>query len=201
MVKVNWRGDPDASQPTCRGGGMNSVSAGDRVEPLSALPVRLACSIRSLREETKFHQIWRPFHRRAAQNHETGAAPGADRDAIAMRPGRPKLVAIVASHRGGPPLLGARCALSQIPVADLRHERLLLDGGGLLLGPLIASHLAAATEVIVAVWTVGDTVTGVISERFSDRSGGRWRWRGGRCGGRGARRKPCAAASARCSPG
>ncbi len=41
-----------------------------------------------------------------------------------------------------------------------------LDDGGLLQGPLIASHLAAASEVIIAVCTVGDAVTSAISERF-----------------------------------
>jgi hypothetical protein len=43
---------------------------------------------------------------------------------------------------------------------------LLLADGGVLLGPLLASHWAGASEVIVAVCTVGDEVTSAISERL-----------------------------------
>ena len=69
-------------------------------------------------------------------------------------------------HREGRPCWRRWCSTERIPVAGLRHERLLLAEGGVLLGSLIASHLAATSEVIVAVCTVGDGVTNTISELF-----------------------------------
>ena len=90
---------------------------------------------------------------------------GADPALVRVR--RPKLVVIAeAAIVEGRPFLAPVVLYRRIPVAELRHERLLLADGGVLLGPLIASHLAAASEVIVAVCTVGDSVTNVISDKF-----------------------------------
>jgi hypothetical protein len=92
---------------------------------------------------------------------------GQGADPALVRTRRPKLVAIAeAAIEEGRPYLAPAVLYRRIAVAGLRHERLLLAEGGVLLGPLIASHLAAAAEVIVAVCTVGDAVTNVISERF-----------------------------------
>ena len=92
---------------------------------------------------------------------------GQGADPALVRARRPKLVAIAeAAIAEGRPFLAPVVLYRRIPVAELRHERLLLADGGVLLGPLIASHLAAASEVIVAVCTVGDEVTSAISERF-----------------------------------
>ena len=92
---------------------------------------------------------------------------GQGADPARVRARRPKLVAVAeAAIAEGRPLLSPVVLYRRIPVAGLRHERLLLADGGVLQGPLIAGHLAAASEVIIAVCTVGDAVTGVISERF-----------------------------------
>jgi hypothetical protein len=92
---------------------------------------------------------------------------GQGADPARVRARRPKLVAIAeAAIEEGRPYLSPAVLYRKIAVAGLRHERLLLADGGILQGPLIANHLAAASEVIVAVCTVGDAVTSVISDRF-----------------------------------
>ena len=92
---------------------------------------------------------------------------GQGADPTRVRARRPKLVTIAeAAIDEGRPYLSPAVLYRRIAVAGLRHERLLLADGGVLLGSLIATHLAAASEVIVAVCTVGDEVTSVISEKF-----------------------------------
>jgi hypothetical protein len=92
---------------------------------------------------------------------------GQGADPALVRARRPKLAVIAeAAIEEGRPYLAPAVLYRRIAVVGLRHERLLLADGGALQGPLIANHLAAASEVIVAVCTVGDEVTSVISERF-----------------------------------
>jgi hypothetical protein len=91
---------------------------------------------------------------------------GQGADPARVRARRPKLAEIAAAAIAeGRPLLAPVVLYRRIPVLELRHERLLLEGGSLA-GPLMADRLAAASEVIVAVCTVGDEVTSLISERF-----------------------------------
>jgi hypothetical protein len=92
---------------------------------------------------------------------------GQGADPARVRARRPKLVTIAeAAIEDGRPYLAPVVLYRRIAVAELRHERLLLADGGVLQGELIANHLAAASEVIIAVCTVGDGVTSIISERF-----------------------------------
>jgi hypothetical protein len=91
---------------------------------------------------------------------------GQGADPARVRARRPKLAEIAeAAIAEGRPLLSPVVLYRRFPVVGLRHKRLFLDGGSLF-GSLIASHLAAASEVIVAVCTVGDGVAGVVSEKF-----------------------------------
>ena len=92
---------------------------------------------------------------------------GQGADPTLIRARRPKL-AVVAEEAiaAGRHLLTPAVLYRRIPVAELRHERLLLAGGGALSGPLIADRLAAASEVIVAVCTVGDGLASTVSEGF-----------------------------------
>jgi hypothetical protein len=91
---------------------------------------------------------------------------GQGADPALVRARRPKLLAIAeAAIEEGRPLLAPAVLYRRFSVVGLRHERLLLDGGSLV-GPLIADHLAAANEVIVAVCTVGDGVASAVSEMF-----------------------------------
>ena len=91
---------------------------------------------------------------------------GQGADPALVRARRPKLAEIAeAAIAEGRPLLAPVVLYRRIPVVGLRHERLLLEGGSLV-GPLIADRLAAASEVVVAVCTVGDGLAQTISERF-----------------------------------
>jgi len=91
---------------------------------------------------------------------------GQGADPARVRARRPKLAEIAeAAIAEGRPLLAPVVLYRRIPVVGLRHERLLLEGGSLV-GPLIADRLAAASEVVVAVCTVGDGLAQTISERF-----------------------------------
>jgi hypothetical protein len=90
---------------------------------------------------------------------------GADPAIVRVR--RPSLVAEAeAAIEEGRPLLAPAVLYERIPVVELRHGRLLLEGGGVLLGPLITDHLAAASEVIVVVCTIGDGLSRTVFERF-----------------------------------
>ena len=92
---------------------------------------------------------------------------GQGADPAIIRARRPRLAALAeAVIEEGRPLLAPAILYRRIPVVGLRHERLLLAGGGVLLGPLIAGHLAAASEVIVVICTVGDGLSRIISNRF-----------------------------------
>jgi len=84
-----------------------------------------------------------------------------------VRARRPKLVAAAEKIvEEGRPLLTPTVLYQRFPVVALRHEQLSLAGGGVLRGPLVASQLAAASQVIVAIGTVGDSLSQIISDRF-----------------------------------
>ena len=82
---------------------------------------------------------------------------GADPQVIRAR--RPRLVA--AAERAlaeGLPLLAPRVAYEQLPVKEVRHERILLENGHALTGPLVAGQLMTAEKVVVLLCTVGDAI-------------------------------------------
>jgi hypothetical protein len=92
---------------------------------------------------------------------------GQGADPALIRARRPKLVAAAEKViEQGRPLLVPTALYQRLPVVELRHERLSLVGGDVLLGPLITSHLAAASEVIVAICTIGDGLSQIISDRL-----------------------------------
>src|SRR3954447_21617349 len=79
------------------GSGMNSVSPGT-LSNRAAFQSAFACSIRSGREDTNFHQYMaRPVHRIAAQKHEAGRLDRANGDPVAgpehQKLARPEAVA------------------------------------------------------------------------------------------------------------
>jgi len=82
---------------------------------------------------------------------------GADPQVIRAR--RPRLVA--AAERAlaeGLPLLTPRVAYEQLVVREIRHERILLENGESLTGPLIAQQLMSAQSVVILVCTVGPAI-------------------------------------------
>jgi hypothetical protein len=57
---------------------------------------------------------------------------------------------------------------TSLPVAEFRHERVRLVGGGHLSGPLVAEHLHAAQSVVVAVCSIGPALEEAASECFAE---------------------------------
>lgn len=82
---------------------------------------------------------------------------GADPQIIRAR--RPRLVA--AAERAlaeGLPLLAPRVVYEQVAVREVHHERILLENGQALSGPLVAGQLMSAESVVVLLCTVGDAI-------------------------------------------
>jgi hypothetical protein len=91
---------------------------------------------------------------------------GQGADPAVIRARRPKLVTAAEKIiEQGRPLLAPTVLYERFSVVELRHERLVL-AEGTLQGPLIASRLAGASEVIVALGTVGNSLSEIISDRF-----------------------------------
>ncbi len=79
---------------------------------------------------------------------------GADPQRIRAR--RPRLVeAAERAMEEGMAMLSPVAAYRQLLVSAVRHERIQLEGGALLSGPLVAGMLAPARAVIAAVCTIG----------------------------------------------
>ncbi len=77
-------------------------------------------------------------------------------DPASIRARRPGFVEVAERALAeGMPLLEPAVLYQRFPVAGLRHERMMLNGGGVLSGPLVARHLAGSTEVAVAVCSIG----------------------------------------------
>jgi hypothetical protein len=68
----------------------------------------------------------------------------------------------------GMPLLVPVVATESFPVREFRHERVRLEQGGYLSGPLVAEHLHAARLVVLAVCTVGPALEEAASECFAE---------------------------------
>lgn len=84
-------------------------------------------------------------------------AQGAEPDIIRAR--RPALIedaerALAVAH----PLLMPRVLYETYRVAEVRHSFLTLEDGTRLRGAFLVEHLAAASEIVVAVVTVGDVI-------------------------------------------
>jgi len=92
---------------------------------------------------------------------------GQGADPAALRARSPAAVeAAERALRDAGPLLTPRVAYGRFPVREVRHERLILNGGLSLHGPLIAQHLQGASSVVVAVCTVGDWIDEAVSAAF-----------------------------------
>jgi hypothetical protein len=65
--------------------------------------------------------------------------------------------------RDAAPLLAPRVGYRRMAVQGLRHERVLLEGGSSLQGPLVAAHLKGAASLVVAVCTVGPAIDELVS--------------------------------------
>jgi hypothetical protein len=80
----------------------------------------------------------------------------------------PALISLVEQAlKLGPPLLEPAVLTRVHPVLELRHERLHIDGGYELSGPLLAQHLAPATLIRVVVCTLGDGLESRITSEMN----------------------------------
>ena len=88
---------------------------------------------------------------------------GADPERIRAR--RPVLVETAEwALREGQPLLEPVVMVREMAVEALRHEKLVLEGGGQLSGSLIAQHLKGAQRVAVMLCTIGGQLEAVSGE-------------------------------------
>ncbi len=85
-----------------------------------------------------------------------GVLRGQGADAASVRRRSPRLLALAErAARDGAALLDPVVAYRRLAVHSRPPGRILLEGGSALTGPLVAARLARATEVAVAVATVG----------------------------------------------
>lgn len=85
-----------------------------------------------------------------------GVLRGQGADPAAIRERSPRLVAMAEGALAeARPFIQPRVLYQRFEIDALRHDRLILEGGGTIAGPLIAAHLGPAQHVIVMLCTVG----------------------------------------------
>jgi hypothetical protein len=96
-----------------------------------------------------------------------GILRGQGADAASVRRRNPRLVAVAErAAREGIDLLDPRVAYRRLAVRSVQPGRVLLEDGGELTGPLVAAGLSCATEVAVAVATIGERVETRVCRMF-----------------------------------
>ncbi len=94
---------------------------------------------------------------------------GQGADPAALRSRSPAAVeAAERALRDAGPLLAPRVAYQRFAVRELRHEKVILKDGGALSGPLVAQHLQGASQVVVAVCTIGESIDDAVSTALPD---------------------------------
>lgn len=84
---------------------------------------------------------------------------GQGADPAAIRSRSPRLVQIAqrALDEAGP-MLTPKVLYQRLSIEELRHEQLRLQGGKRLQAPLLAQHLAGASEVVIVLCTIGEVL-------------------------------------------
>lgn len=81
---------------------------------------------------------------------------GEGMDPTSARAKRPALInAATEAVQAGPDKIKPAAAIHAVKVLEHRHERILLEGGAVLSGPLAARHLAGAERIAAVVCTIG----------------------------------------------
>jgi hypothetical protein len=102
------------------------------------------------------------------QIDEDAVLRGQGADPAALRARRPALAQLAGQAiQEGLPLVEPRVVYKLFDVQDVRHERLLLSGGGQLGGKLIVQHLAQARQVYALLCTIGDSLERYAEEVWS----------------------------------
>jgi hypothetical protein len=94
---------------------------------------------------------------------------GQGADPKLVRTGKPRLM--VSAERAlteGSCLLHPVALTSEVLVRDHRHERILLEGGVSLTGPLVARHLAGAQRVVAAICTIGPDLENAVTHQLGE---------------------------------
>lgn len=90
---------------------------------------------------------------------------GQGMDPVAIRNRRPALVASAErALLAGLPVIHPGALVRELAVVAQRHERLLLEGGGRLSGPLISRHLSGAARVAAVLCTLGEELERVAAQ-------------------------------------
>jgi hypothetical protein len=93
---------------------------------------------------------------------------GQGADPAVMRQRRPVLVKLAEQAiEEGLPLVEPRVDWRVLQVREVRHERVLFEGGGQLSGKLVRDHLALAEQVHVLVCSIGDSLERYAAEVWS----------------------------------
>jgi len=96
---------------------------------------------------------------------EDAVLRGQGADPAIIRQRSPRLVQLATrALEEGRPLLRPQVFYSHHDVKTLRHERLVLSGGGYLSGSLISQHLSPAQEIVILVCTIGTALDDLMPE-------------------------------------
>jgi len=94
---------------------------------------------------------------------------GEGMDLQAVRSRKPALVA--AAERAlveGLPLIHPAAILREVGVKEHRHNRILLENGEALTGPLVADHLGGAQRLVAVVCTIGPALETEVSRLLNE---------------------------------
>jgi hypothetical protein len=90
---------------------------------------------------------------------------GQGADPTIIRTRRPALIDLAEwALIEGVPLLEPVVLASLLTLKEFRHDHIILDGDGILSGPLIQQHLATASQVCIMICTIGPQLEEISSE-------------------------------------
>jgi hypothetical protein len=90
-------------------------------------------------------------------------------DPQVIRERKPMLIqAAERAHQYGLSLLHPVALIHKVIVHSHLHERILLEGGGSLTGPLVTAHLAGAQYVVAVVCTIGSELEKTVFHLFNE---------------------------------
>jgi hypothetical protein len=94
---------------------------------------------------------------------------GQGADPVTMRTRRPALVEAAERALGeGLGKIHAAALVREVKVIEQRHERILLEGGAVLTGPLVARHLGGAVLVAAVICTLGPELEAHTARLFAE---------------------------------
>ncbi len=90
-------------------------------------------------------------------------------DPVAVRASRPKLVSLTERAIAiGKPLLTPVSIYERFPVTSLLHNRINLSGNRFLQGDLVSSQLGKSQEIVVAICSIGSSISKFAVSMFEE---------------------------------